>query len=117
MGGAPSAVQNGANNQVNDFNNHASWNVPGYIGEFNNFGNGSTLWRNVINTYNNAGLSWTMWTYKASHGLVPDSWGLYDPTFWPTTPNISTDSAATISSNWQQWRTTNAFGRNNTIGM
>jgi aryl-phospho-beta-D-glucosidase BglC (GH1 family) len=115
--GTPSAVQNGANNQVNDFNNHASWNVPGYVGEFNNFGNGSTVWRNVLNTYNNAGLSWSMWAYKATHGLVPDSWGLYDPTFWPTTPNISTDSAATIASNWKQWRTTLAFGRNNNIGM
>jgi endoglucanase len=117
VGGAPSAVQNGANNQVNDFNNHASWNVPGYIGEFNNFGTGWTVWRNVLNTYNNAGLSWTTWTYKATHGLVPDSWGLYDPTFWPTTPNISTDSAATIANNWRQWRTTSSFGRNNTIGM
>jgi chitodextrinase len=26
-------VQAGSTNQVNDFNNHASWNVPGYIGE------------------------------------------------------------------------------------
>jgi len=115
----PSAtgVQNGANRQVADFNNHASWNVPGFIGEFNNFGNGASVWRNVLNTYTNAGLSWTMWSYKATHGLVPDSWGLYDPTYWPTTPNLSTDSAATISSNWQQWRTTTSFGRNNAIGM
>jgi hypothetical protein len=42
---------------------------------------------------------------------------LYNPTFWPTTPNISTDSAAAISSAYQQWRTTNSFAYNNTIGM
>jgi hypothetical protein len=57
------------------------------------------------------------WSYKATHGLVPDSWGLYDPTFWLVTPNISTDSATTISNAWIQWRSTTSFGRNNTIGM
>jgi endoglucanase len=115
--GTAAAVQSGATNQVSDFNNHASWNVPGYIGEFNNFGTGSTVWSNVLGTYDSAGLSWSSWAYKATHGLLPDSWGLYDPTFWPATPDISTDSSDTISSNWQQWRTASSFGRNNTIGM
>jgi endoglucanase len=110
-------VTQGAQNQVNDFNAHASWNVPGYIGEFNNFGTGSAVWSNILNMYTNNNLHWTMWSYKATHGLVPDSWGLYDPVRWPVTPNISTDSAATISNAWIQWRTTTNFGRNNTLGM
>jgi endoglucanase len=110
-------VQQGAQNQVNDFNAHASWNVPGFIGEFNNFGTGSTVWTNVLNTYTNNNLHWTDWAYKATSGLVPNSWGLYNPIYWPTTPNISTDSSATISAAWQQWKTSISFGRNNTIGM
>ena len=48
------------------------------------------------NAWNNAGLHWTMWSYKATHGLNPDSWGWYSPTSWKTTPNISTDSSAAI---------------------
>jgi hypothetical protein len=30
-------VRTGANNQVNDFNNHASYNCPDPIGELNHF--------------------------------------------------------------------------------
>jgi endoglucanase len=112
-----STIESGSTNQVNDFNNHASWNVPGYIGEWNDFGTGSSTWAFSQNAYNNAGLSWTMWAYKATDGLIPDSWGWYDPTYWPTTPNISTDSSSTISNDWQQWKTTTSFGVNSTIHM
>jgi endoglucanase len=111
-------VEAGSTNQVNDFNNHASWNVPGYIGEFNDFASGgATTWQYSINAYDNAGLSWTAWSYKATDGLIPDSWGWYDPTYWPTTPNISTDSSATIASDWQQWATSNSFGLNTALGI
>jgi len=85
-------VEQGSTNQVTDFNNHASYNVPGYIGEFNDFGYGAPAWQFSTNVYNAAGLSWTMWSYKSTHGLNPDSWGFYDPSYWPTTPNVSTDS-------------------------
>lgn len=112
-----SVVENGSTNQVNDFNNHASYNVPGYVGEFNDFGYGATAWDFTTNAWNNAGLSWTMWAYKATDGLNPDSWGWYDPSFWPTTPNISTDSQATITADWAQWTTTNAFSLNNSLGL
>jgi endoglucanase len=110
-------VRAGADNQVNDFNNHAHWNVPGFIGEFNDFGYPASTWEYTKTRWDGAGLSWTMWAYKATHGLLPDSWGLYDPWFWPVTPNISIDSTATIASAWQQWRTTVSFRRNNSIGM
>jgi len=110
-------VEQGSTNQVNDFNNHASYDVPGYVGEFNDFGYGAGAWQFSTNAYNNAGLSWTMWAYKATDGLIPDSWGFYDPTFLATTPNISTDSAATIAADWQQWTTPATFALNTSLGL
>ena len=80
--GTEAQVEQGSTNQVTDFNNHASYNVPGYIGEFNDFGYGASAWDFSTSAYNNAGLSRTMWSYKATHGLNPDSWGLYDPSYW-----------------------------------
>jgi aryl-phospho-beta-D-glucosidase BglC (GH1 family) len=110
-------VQQGATNQVNDFNNHASYNVPGYVGEFNDFGYGSGTWQFATNAWNAAGLSWTMWSYKATAGLIPNSWGFYDPNHWATTPNISTDSAATIAADWQLWTTPATFSLNTSLGL
>lgn len=112
-----SQVQSGSDNQVNDFHNHSSWNVPGFIGEFNDFGYGSGVWQYSVNDYNNAGLSWTMWSYKAIHGTNPDSWGYYDPNYMAATPNISSDSASTIQSDWQQWTTSNVFSLNSSLGI
>jgi endoglucanase len=112
-----SVVEQGSTNQVNDFNNHASYNVPGFVGEFNDFGYGAGAWAFSTNAYNNGGLSWTMWSYKATDGLIPDSWGFYDPTHWATTPNISTDSAATIAADWQQWATPTTFALNTSLGL
>ena len=116
--GSSSQVEQGSMYQVSDFNNHAYYNVPGYIGEFNDMGNSVSTWQFTANAYNQAGLSWSMWSYKAKDGLLPDSWGFYDPaTSMPPIPNISTDSAATIASDWQQWTTTNAFGFNPSLGI
>jgi endoglucanase len=115
--GSEAQVEQGSTNQVNDFNNHASYNVPGYIGEFNDFGYGAPAWQFSTNAYNAAPLSWTMWAYKATHGLNPDSWGFYDPGYWPTTPNVSTDSESTILSDWQQWETPTSFTLNTSLGI
>jgi aryl-phospho-beta-D-glucosidase BglC (GH1 family) len=115
--GTEAQVEQGSTNQVNDFNNHSSYNVPGYIGEFNDFGYGAGAWQFSVNAYNAAGLSWTMWSYKATHGLNPDSWGFYDPTYWPTTPNISTDSSSTITADWAQWKTPASFTLNTSLGL
>lgn len=116
-GCSASQIEASADAQVNDFNSHAYYNVPGYIGEFNDFGNGANVWQYSVNAFNNAGLSWSPWTYKATHGLTPDSWGFYDPFYWPTTPNISSDSASTIQNDWAQWATTVSFSFNNTLGI
>ena len=110
-------VQQGAVNQVNDFNNHASYNVPGYIGEFNDFGYGAGTWQQSVSAYNNAGLSWTFWSYKNAQGTLPDAWGLYDPTYFPTKPNIGSDAQNTIAADWAQWTTANAFGFNSSLGF
>jgi aryl-phospho-beta-D-glucosidase BglC (GH1 family) len=110
-------VEQGSVNQVNDFNNHASYNVPGYVGEWNDFAYGAAAWQYSVNTYNNGGESWTFWAYKATDGLTPDAWGLYDPSYWPTTPNVSTDSAATIASDWAEWTTANSFVFNTSLGF
>jgi aryl-phospho-beta-D-glucosidase BglC (GH1 family) len=115
--GSQAQVQQGATNQVNDFNNHASYNVPGYVGEFNDFGYPASTWQFTTNAWNAAGLSWTVWSYKATTGLIPNSWGLYDPNHWATTPNISTDSAATIAADWQQWTTPATFSLNTALGL
>jgi len=115
--GSQAQVQQGATNQVNDFNNHASYNVPGYVGEFNDFGYPASTWQVTTNAWNAAGLSWTVWSYKATAGLIPNSWGLYDPNHWATTPNISSDSAATIAADWQQWTTPATFSLNTALGL
>ncbi|HEV2329971.1 MAG TPA: carbohydrate-binding protein [Verrucomicrobiae bacterium] len=116
-GGGVSQVEQGSQDQVDDFNNHKSWNVPCYIGEWNDMGLGAACYQYSINAYNNAGMSWTLWAYKAIHGLVPDGWGWYDPAWMPATPNISSDSAANIYNDWQQWQTTSAFGQNSAVGL
>lgn len=110
--GTASAVENGAVNQVNQFKNHASWNVPGYIGEFNDFANGTDVWQFTANQYNNNNLSWTVWAYKSTKG----NWGLYETnSSLPPVPNIQSDSAATIANDWSQWTTANAFFLNPTL--
>jgi len=112
-----SVVEQGSVNQVNDFNNHSSYNVPGYIGEWNDFQYGSSAWQSSVNTYNNGGESWTFWAYKATSGLNPNGWGLYNPSYWATTPNVSTSSESDIISDWAQWTTANSFAFNSSLGF
>jgi hypothetical protein len=117
FGGSASQVEAGSDGQVSDFDNHLSWNVPGYVGEWNDMSQGAAVYDYSINDYNRSGMSWSMWAYKATDGLLPDGWGWYDPTYWPTTPNISTDSITTISNDWTKWRTTTSFGINSAVGL
>jgi endoglucanase len=119
FGGSLAQIEAGSDNQVADFQNHLSWHVPSYIGEWNDMGMGAACYDYSINDYNNAGMSWTMWTYKATDGLLQNGWGWYDPTYWPTTPNLETEtnSAGTIAGDWQEWRTTNSFGVNTAVGL
>jgi endoglucanase len=116
-GGSVAQIEAGSDNQVSDFNNHKSWNVPDYIGEWNDMGQGAACYDYSINDYNSDGISWTMWAYKASAGLATNGWGWYDPTYWPTTPNVSTDSSVTIATDWLQWKTTTSFEENPSVGL
>jgi endoglucanase len=67
--------------------------------------------------YNTAGLNWSMWAYKSTNALNPTNWGFYGPTYWATTPNVSTDSSSTIAADWEQWTTANAFALNTDLGL
>jgi endoglucanase len=110
------AVKGGSDFVVSNVNAHAAWNVPVYVGEWQDFGTGASTWDYSINDYDNAGLSWSSWSYKTD-GQLPDSWGYYDPTRGLPVPNLSTDSAATIAADWQQWTTSNCCALNTSIGM
>jgi endoglucanase len=110
-------VEAGSVARVNDFINHASYNVPDFIGEWNDQGNGAATTQFSYDDYTNNGMSSAMWSYKAAKALNPNGWGMYDPSFFPPTPNVSTDSTATIASDWAQWATTNSFVLNAANGF
>ena len=99
--------------QLNDYASHQSWNVPCFIGEFNNHGI-EEAWPYSITNFNQNGMSWNNWAYKATAGSVGNSWGIYDPTgpssSWPAKPNLQSDSITTISNKWSQWKTSTEFG-------
>jgi len=116
-GGTEATVEAGSANQVADFNNHASYNVPGYIGEWNDMGYPAAAYQYSYGEYTNNGLSSTMWAYKGTDGLNPNGWALYGPSYWATTPDVSTASAAAIAADWGQWTTSNAFALNTGLGF
>ena len=95
--------------QVSDFASHQSWNIPGFIGEFNSHGI-QAAWQYSIQQYDQNHLSWDNWSYKAIAGMVGNSWGIYDPVGIGPVPNIQTDSASSISNSWSQWTSSAAFG-------
>ena len=89
--------------QIKDWRKHMNWNVPCLIGEFNVMAR-EEAWRYTIEEFCANNMSWTIWTYKATHGSGQDSWGVYnyiDPA--PPKPNIQDDDADTISDKWQAW--------------
>ncbi len=109
----PDGVQAGADNQCADAKAHKMWNVPPYVGEFNAFGTGTPAWKHVIGAFDKAGVNWTSWSYKATHGGGVDSWGLYNPNSGKhTVPNIESDTSSKISRDWAEWTTARAFAVN-----
>lgn len=113
----PSGVEAGTNNQVSDFQNHSYYDVPDYIGEFNDFGTGSSTWQYTFQQYDNNNISWSFWSYKATDGTASsmDSWGLYDPINSLPAPNIQTATLSTISQDWTGVTTTGYFAINTLI--
>ncbi|MGI4745751.1 MAG: glycoside hydrolase family 5 protein [Janthinobacterium lividum] len=112
-----SAVEAGSDKVVTDVQNHASWNVPTYVGEFNDFSADASVWKYSISDYNAAGLSWSVWSYKAVNGVAPNYWGYYDPWHWPTRPNPATDTKTAIGQYWTNWSTISAFSLNTALGF
>ncbi len=109
--GGSDTPANEVNKQVSDFTSHQSWNIPCLIGEFNWEDNTVSDWQYGTQQFNANNLSWSDWSYKATAGGVPNSWGIYDPIgTWPPVPNIQSDSINTISNDWVQWKTSTAFG-------
>lgn len=99
---------------VSNFEKYKKWNVPCYIGEFNFFGY-EAAWKYGIEQFNENGISWTTWSYKATHGSNNDSWGFYDLKTGqtkPDVPSLETDSYETIAEKWKAWTTENAFELN-----
>ncbi|MGD0941757.1 MAG: carbohydrate-binding protein [Terracidiphilus sp.] len=108
-------VESGSANQVTQFNNYASYNVPDYIGEWNDMGYSAATYQYSFDEYTNNGISSTMWALK--NDSPGSGWGMYTPTGTPPIPNVSTDSAATIAADWGQWTTANAFALNTGLGF
>jgi aryl-phospho-beta-D-glucosidase BglC (GH1 family) len=101
----------------------ADYNVPVYIGEFTNGYCGSACQEQAIQLYNEAGLSWSKWSYKAfGDGSSDSGWGMY--VCEPKTPRANTgvgsdteDSLATIEADWGSGSlsTTSACARDNAV--
>jgi aryl-phospho-beta-D-glucosidase BglC (GH1 family) len=81
--------------------------APTLIGEFTCFNNADS-WAYTLDAYNEAGLSWTMWTYKI---LGTDSpWGLF--TGDPARADLVNDSKETITQKWQAITTQTSYPQN-----
>jgi endoglucanase len=103
-------------NQLNDWKMHKSWSVPCYEGEFNAMSpkpDPTKVWKYAVEKFTAAGMSWSVWTYKATHGSGDDSWGVYNPRDpKPAKPNLQTDTADEIRRKWSEWRTAKSFAIN-----
>jgi aryl-phospho-beta-D-glucosidase BglC (GH1 family) len=89
-----SGAQGVANGQVGEFQQRAYYNVPELVGEFN-LGDQD---RYGVQLWNQNNMSWTTWTFKMKESMG-GNWGIYDVSGqWPWTPNVQTDSSATILS-------------------
>ncbi len=113
----PGGVEAGTNNQVSDFQNHASYDVPDYVGEFNDFGTGSSTWEYTFEEYDENNISWSFWSYKATAGTASsdNSWGLYDPVGSLAVPNIQTAGTTTIAADWSNVTTAGSFAINSML--
>ncbi len=102
--------------QLNDYKTHKAWGVPCFQGEFNAMSpkpDPTKVWKYAAEKFAGAGMSWAVWSYKATHGSGDDSWGLYNPRDpKPAKPNLQTDSANEIAAKWSQWTTAKSFAIN-----
>lgn len=69
--------------------------VPAFLGEFTLFQN-MDAWKYALETYSNAGMGWTIWTYKVTGS---STWGLYN--VFGDKVDIYNDSAEEIERKWR----------------
>ncbi|MEE1200118.1 MAG: cellulase family glycosylhydrolase [Christensenellales bacterium] len=74
---------------------NANYPVPTYIGELTLFQN-EDAWRYALNAYSDAGLSWTIWNFKATG--ENSTWGLYN--ILGDKADLNNDSAERIAEIW-----------------
>lgn len=80
--------------------------VPGFLGEFTLF-QSLDAWEYALRTYSEAGLGWTIWTYKVTGN---STWGLYN--VFGEKVDIYQDSAEEIE---RKWSLQGTVRRNNPI--
>lgn len=86
--------------KINQEKQYLSYNVPHYVGEFTLF-NLQSSWEYALRRYNEVGWHWTSWTYKGTNN---GNWALFNHSnAGAATPNVATDSYATIESKWRSW--------------
>ncbi|CZT30148.1 glycoside hydrolase family 5 protein [Pseudomonas cerasi] len=103
---------------IADYQAHANYDVPGFVGEFNPQQTDPEPWRHAIEQYNQAGLSWAVWTYKSINGSVGrDYWGWYAVDTWRMRPKLDEDSFEQIQHKWTAWTTEAHFAPNSGLGI
>ena len=68
--------------------------LPSFLGEFTLF-QSMDAWKYALETYSNAGMGWTIWTYKVTGN---STWGLYN--VYGEKVDIYNDSAEEIERKW-----------------
>ncbi len=104
-------ARNEIDKKVKDYEakiNIANWNVPMLVGEFQP----GEIGNYVFNAYNEAGFSWTTWTYKGAKS-GPSTWFLFNGR--PEAVNPAEDSYEEIARKWGTVSTDESFKRNNSL--
>ena len=104
-GPSPASVFDSAKAQLADISAHSSYDVPVYIGEFNDFGCGQSCEETLGQLFNTAGLSWTKWSYKSFAGANFGVYSCHPTVATVAAPRIRTDSLATITAAWTNMTT------------
>lgn len=74
----------------------ADYPVPSFLGEFTLF-QSMEAWTYALNAYSDAGMGWTIWTYKVTGD---STWGLYN--VFGNRVDIYNDSAEAIEAKWRE---------------
>ena len=87
------------------------YGVPLLIGEYTFFSS-KAAWEYGLGKYRDAGISWTVWTWKVKG--PGSSWGVYTNVD-DHTPSVKWNDFATILDHWGKWSTAEHFERNDMV--